>query len=293
MKNIFQQNIHKMNTVIVSAFMTDVNQRNDRKIPKYIEYGRELIDVCAITSTDIVLFLEQQVFIEYYISLGGEQWKLLYESDTNTPTNTPTNYPYKIYKIGQARCFIVYYEWNNMYLLSKEPIATEFNIKTPNPHKDTFRYMVVQCNKTEWMQLATTIYVPASNAHPPQYAWVDFGIYHMFPSQRIFQTRFFRFLQKVRKTSTVCFASCWNPYQALPPNFDLYKTIAWVFAGSVFYGDKQNLTLLAKKVREKCIEIINTRKTLMWEVNVWYMVFQEMPHIFSFYYCDHNQTILG
>lgn len=286
-----------MNPVVVSAFMTDVNHRNDRKIPKYIEYGHELIHVCAISATDIILFLEKQVFTEYYQSLGGDQWEFLYSTDisiTHAYSETPTQYSCRVYKIGTCRCFIIYYEWTNMFLLSREENATEFNIKTSNPHKDTFRYMVVQCNKTEWMEIASSVYgMENADTSSTQFAWIDFGIYHMFPSKRIFQSNFFKFTQKIKNTNSVCFASCWNPFTPLPANLDLYKTVAWVFAGSVFYGNKQNIRQVAEKVREKCLEIIETRKTLMWEVNIWYMVFKENPDMFSFYYGDHNQTIFG
>ena len=310
-----------MNPIIVSAFMTDVNQRNDRNLTKYIDYGRELIHACAISATDIVLFLEKHVFDEYFSSLGGDQWVFLYSKNVvdigdgggggGGGGDIATNYTCVVYSIGLCRCFFVFYEWKNMVLLSKEHLATDFAINTSNPHKDTFLNMVVQCNKTEWVRLAILVYPSVGRcsvdgsgietvegvvggelkSHKNMFAWIDFGIFHMFPSVRVFQSRFFGFIQKMRIRGNVCFASCWNPFLPLPSGFDIYKTIAWVFAGSVFYGDATSLCSLAEKMREKCLQIIELKKTLMWEVNVWYLVFQENPALFSFYYCDHNQSI--
>lgn len=316
----------RMNPVIVSAFMTDVNQRNDRDLSKYIQYGNELIHACAISGTDMVLFLEKHVFDLYFSSLGGDQWVFLYSKNVvdiriggmggggvggsegeGFGEDSSVLYNCHCYSIGLCRCFFVFYEWKNMYLLSKEHLATEFSVGSTNPHKDTFRYMVVQCNKTEWMRVATIVYPSGVKSwrsgdniagdvevgsNKNVFAWIDFGIFHMFPSPRIFQSRFFAFLQKMSLRTSVCFASCWNPF--IPLNgIDLYKTITWVFAGSVFYGEGELLCDLAGKMREKCLQIIETKKTLMWEVNVWYLIFQENPSLFSFYHCDHNQSVFG
>ena len=45
-------------------------------------------------------------------------------------------------------------------------------------------------------------------------------------------------------------------------------------------------------MKEKCLHIIEEKKTLTWEVNIWYMIFQENKELFNSYLCDHNISIL-
>ena len=41
-----------------------------------------------------------------------------------------------------------------------------------------------------------------------------------------------------------------------------------------------------------CIDIMNQKKTIMWEVNVWFLVFSRYPDLFHLYQSDHNNTIV-
>ena len=73
---------------------------------------------------------------------------------------------------------------------------------------------------------------------------------------------------------------------------DIYKNVAWYFAGTVFGGDKTHLVSFADKTKEKCIEIITTKNTLMWEVNIWYLVYLDNKKLFDAYFCDHNDSTI-
>ena len=46
-------------------------------------------------------------------------------------------------------------------------------------------------------------------------------------------------------------------------------------------------------MKQKCIDIIITKKTLMWEVNIWYMIYQVHKDLFDFYIADHNISMLN
>ena len=74
---------------------------------------------------------------------------------------------------------------------------------------------------------------------------------------------------------------------------DIYKDIAWYFAGGVFGGNKQTLLQFADLMMTKCIQIIEERNAIMWEVNIWYLIYLEcnIP-LFNIYNCDHNSSII-
>ena len=45
-------------------------------------------------------------------------------------------------------------------------------------------------------------------------------------------------------------------------------------------------------MKNKCIEIITKNNTIMWEVNIWYLIYRENKDLFDSYVCDHNNTII-
>ena len=45
-------------------------------------------------------------------------------------------------------------------------------------------------------------------------------------------------------------------------------------------------------MKEKCIKIIKSRNSIMWEVNIWYLIYLENKELFQPYLCDHNNTII-
>ena len=66
----------------------------------------------------------------------------------------------------------------------------------------------------------------------------------------------------------------------------------WCFAGSVFGGDIKSLLIFSEKTKEMCIKIIQKKNTIMWEVNIWYLVYKELPDLFDYYSCDHNSSLI-
>jgi len=74
---------------------------------------------------------------------------------------------------------------------------------------------------------------------------------------------------------------------------DIYKNIAWYFAGGVFGGNSDALLKFADLTKAQCIKTIEENQTLMWEVNIWFLVFLENRELFSLYSCDHNPNLLG
>jgi len=75
-------------------------------------------------------------------------------------------------------------------------------------------------------------------------------------------------------------------------NVDIYKNITWYFAGSIFGGKRPFLIEFARTMKNICLDIIETKNTLMWEVNVWYLLYKKNPFLFDIYKCDHNKSIV-
>jgi hypothetical protein len=85
-------------------------------------------------------------------------------------------------------------------------------------------------------------------------------------------------------------ASIWNidtQYQ-----FDVYSDILWYFAGGVFGGHKDRLIEFSDLTKRKIIETIVSRRKIMWETNIWYMVYNDCKSILSLYYGTHDSTIV-
>ena len=45
-------------------------------------------------------------------------------------------------------------------------------------------------------------------------------------------------------------------------------------------------------MKEKCITIMTTKNTIMWEVNIWYLIYIENKELFNIYKCDHNSSLV-
>lgn len=171
------------------------------------------------------------------------------------------------------------------YLYDLLPEITHFNLESPQPEKDTLEFMILMCSKTEFVRRAAL----RQDFGSQQYCWVDFGLRYIFPTEDAFRNVFCT--KEWRTHASVRMGSIW------PPGFvtgrDLYTQICWYFAGGVFGGDARSLVRFANLVRDKCTEVVRTRHTLMWEVNVWYLVYLEHPDLFDCYPCDHNESLVS
>jgi hypothetical protein len=119
--------------------------------------------------------------------------------------------------------------------------------------------------------------------------WVDFGLRHVFGHS---DKDYINALNKLKnkKYDNIRIASIDPLY--IPLQYDIYTTICWYFAGGVFGGNKDSLILFADVMKGQCKQIVETHGTLMWEVNIWYLIYKSMPWIFDPYECNHNNSIL-
>jgi hypothetical protein len=239
-------------TTLVSAFVNvNVNNRKDKDLFAYYEYGKLLLK----SNIPKIIFLD-----EIMLKMIGEDY-------------------------NKENTLLIETSYSDIYLNSYNNCITNFEVNTTYPEKDNSKFMFTICNKTEWIKQAILL----NNFNTTNFVWVDFGIRHVIKCSDD------EFIQKINELnnkiySNIRIASIWN----LDHNYntDIYKNIAWYFAGGVFGGDKEKLLLFSEKMKLKCIDIINEKKSIMWEVNIWYLIYLEIKELFNPYTCDHNNTIL-
>jgi len=159
----------------------------------------------------------------------------------------------------------------------------QFRPITDNPGKDTIDYMFLMCAKTQFMQMAINSKLFDSD----NYIWIDFGIYRFFLKDNL---KFISKLMYIPSYDKIRIGNIWD----LDADYkvDIYKKISWYFAGGVFGGNKKAMLKFSKLMDEKCKQIIKQKSSIMWEVNVWYLVYLENKELFAPYNTDHNQTLV-
>lgn len=240
-------------STIVTAFITNINSIDFRDIETYMDYGKKLLS----QSIPTVCFLEKKVFDHFF----------------------------KNNELDYVNTKFIIFEKDENYLYEYEKELTNYNLHTDNPKKDTPGYMFIQCHKTEWIRRAIDI----NPFNTSNFMWIDFGIYHMIKDDLDFAISIRDATSK--KYTGLRIGSCVNP-ETNRFEKDIYKDVAWFFAGSVFGGDINTLIKFADNMKTKCIDIIKTKKHLMWEVNIWWLLFKQDSSYFRPYGTDHNILIL-
>ncbi len=237
-------------TTIVSAFIANVNSREDRTIEKYIEYGKFFLQ----TNIQKIIFIDESIFDEF-----------------------------KMY--SNELTYLIPIQKESIYLYEYKELLTNFKLNSTSPKKDTLEYIFTMCSKTEWIAKAIELnYFNSIN-----FIWIDFGIKHIFNCDHD------TFIKKIENINNKIYnkiriGSIWNPQ--VQYYGDIYKDVMWYFAGGVFGGDKNCLLIFSEKTKEMCIKIIKEKNTIMWEVNIWYLIYKEIPDLFYCYNCDHNSTLI-
>ena len=237
---------------IVSAFMTNINYRHDRDYSKYMALARPLL----LAPINKVIFIDKNIFNDFIPYIN--------ENTTIIPFLKESNY---------------LYEYMDEIDNSK--------LETKNPEKDTKEYMFTMCYKTEFVRKAIIM----NNYGASQFIWVDLGIKHMVRVnndeeyiERIMRLKYLEYSVNVR------IACIWNPdciYQA-----DLYKDICWYFAGSIFGGNIKSLIEFADLTKTECLQMIKERKQLVWEINIWQLIYKKDRWKFLYYITSHDNSIL-
>ena len=175
---------------------------------------------------------------------------------------------------------------DEIYLYEHIDLLTNFELFTKNPIKDTVDFMFLMSHKTEYVKKA----IEMNLFDTDDYMWIDFGVKHMF--RDITNQEFVGIVEDLgnRSYDKVRIASVWdiNTYYSM----EIYQRIVWYFAGSVFGGNKEKLCEFADRNKDLCLKIMTEENTIMWEVNIWYLLYKEHTELFDVYKCDHNNSIL-
>lgn len=155
---------------------------------------------------------------------------------------------------------------------------------TDNPLKDTAEYIIFQCSKTEFVRRAIDLN-PFSTA---QFFWVDFGIKSIFSNSNLLKMAVAK--MHISSHELVRIGNINSVDSALDDK--IYRQICWKFAGGCFGGPAEKLREFALLVSKKCASLVSIKHALMWEVNVWAIIYQNCPELFSPYECDHNPNLL-
>jgi len=281
---------------IVSGFISNINKRSDRDVTKYINYGLELMSV----EIPMTIFIERELFDvsvlpvlqKRGISPAAGEGTFTYRVSGGVMDGLQQTFTY----VKMGHIVFIFFRICDLFLWPYKKMANKFTLNTNNLNKDTLEYMMVQCQKSEWMAIASQYIRSTSQQNNIEYVWIDFGVFHMFQGKiDVFQTELYKMKARVHKRLTggsskrVLFARCWDPNHAYYG--DIYKDINWLFAGSVFGGGELVINQFALKMREKCLQIMRERNTLMWEVNIWVLIYRELPDLFAFYPSDHSEIV--
>jgi hypothetical protein len=204
---------------------------------------------------------------------------------------------YSYVKIGHIT--FVFFEFYDLFLWSYRALGNRFKLNTGNPTKDTIEYMMVQCQKSEWIAIASQLNDSTRGVGQiVEYVWVDFGAFHMFGGKiDVFQTELYKLRGRINRcllqmgavSDRVTFARCWDPNHVYYG--DIYRDVNWLFAGSVFGGGGNAMQKFALRVREKCLQVLRERNTIMWEINIWVLIYREVPELFALYPSDHSEIL--
>jgi hypothetical protein len=169
-----------------------------------------------------------------------------------------------------------------LYLYKYENELINFNkLCTDNPSKDTIEYMFTINSKTEWVREA----IDKNPYNTSNFIWIDFGIFHIINDDELFNKYICKFKNKSYENIRIA-SSNFNSASSI------YTNIHWLFLGGIFGGSSKKLVEFADLTKRKCIETIKKENTIMWEVNIWYLIYLEHPELFDTYISDHNKTML-
>lgn len=262
-----EQKKKRFPTTIVSAFINiDSKYRN---VDKYVAYGKEFMKI----QVPKVIFLDKKVFLEHF----AENAEL--QADPFTK--------------------IIPVEKESLFLFPHLHECTNVDKTFWNQSKDSLEYMFVQNNKLEWLREA----IEVNFFETSQFVWIDFGISHLFNNDSIcFQNAVQNLALK--EYDNVRVAGIWDlslTFREIFPKYtgthNVLQNVQWYFAGGVIGGHKSALLHFADLVKKKCFFVITEFQLMVWEVNIWYLVYLDLKqenqtkHI-DWFSSNHNESIL-
>ena len=165
---------------------------------------------------------------------------------------------------------------------------TDIRIDSSN-EKDTIDYILLMLSKTAFMKHAIDLF-PIYDT----FFWIDIGIAHCCIKTNVsiecfHETLMTNILFPPSKEDVIRIPGCWS--LTSKNHMNLTTDVAWYFCGGFFAGHKNAIIKFADLVEKKIIEHIDL-KYIMWEVNIWFLIYLEHPELFDWYYGNHNISML-
>lgn len=244
------------NTTLVSGFIDlrkyDVVDRLPLKtLDFFLEKAKPLLEL----PYPKVIFLEPDVY------------EIVHETFTNELTH-----------------FVSYPKENMCFWTFRERILQSTLPQHRMGNKDTHDYMMVQLQKTKWVDEATRL----NPFQTDQFVWLDLGIFWVVKDTELFRTSCERLMNCAYDNVRV--PGCWPLSQEHRFTAD---NVCWFFCGGLFGGRKDKLQAFHAHVLAKCLSVLYRENKWMWEVNIWYLVYRDHPELFDWYLADHNASMIA
>jgi hypothetical protein len=239
---------------LVSSFMSGVNNCAHKTDELYYEFARPLL----LSPAPKIIFLDEPMF------------NTVVEKSEYNDANT------KIMLFPKSQ--MVWYDKRD---------TLNYGAISDQTTKDTIEFFITMCNKTSWIKMA----IEMNTFETEQFVWVDFGISNILKGMSLEEMT-----EHITKLATKEYdlVRMGNIHDLNTPFYwDISTRVCWYFAGGVFGGQFEMLLFFNDLVVKECNRLMESENRLLWEVNIWYFVYQKAPHLFDCYRCDHNLSLIS
>lgn len=159
---------------------------------------------------------------------------------------------------------------------------------TRNEVKDTTEFMIIMNSKAEFLKKA----IETNYWNSTHFAWIDFSISYIFKEKE--QTMEYLKLLNKRplKPEFLVIPGCWDKKGIVETDTYIINNVYWRFCGGFLLGDAKSVGKLFDLYKEHFVNFIKYNKKLVWDVNFW--AWLEVNTLWSptWYYGDHNDSII-
>jgi hypothetical protein len=165
----------------------------------------------------------------------------------------------------------------------------EFTLpNTRNELKDNKEFMVIINSKAEFLKKA----IDNNYWKSTHFAWIDFSISYIFKEKE----RTLEYLKLLSKRPLIpeflVIPGCWDKKGIVETDNSIMDTVYWRFCGGFLLGDAKSVSKLYHLYREHFVDFIKINKKLVWEVNFWAWLEVNTLWCPTWYYGDHNDSII-
>ncbi len=221
-----------------------------------------------------------KTYIDNFIFLANSNIPLCLYTDL-TIANKINSYDNSIFKLPYIKLYIV-----NKDTTISQLIHSYNNLELPrirNINKDTYNYMILINSKIEYLYKAT-INNPFNTEH---FAWIDFGIFHVINNYEIIKQKLYNIAITEYKIDSLIIPGCWEK------GYDFLNNINWRFCGGFLLGYYTEIVEFYKSYLIQLKIFLDTYGMLVWEVNFWAWLENNIPISIEWYLADHNDTIFN